>query len=305
MSKLIIINNNKKIVTHNGKFHLDEVMAVAILFMYVHNNKDWEIVRTRDPKIIDDAKKDSATWLLDLGLTYEMWDKNLDHHQNENLPSTQVLVTDYLMRLAEKQGNVEVIEELTFPIRSIANRFSDWDTGKNNIVPRYMEAINKLPEPFSSMVENLAVIVAKFNRDISDAVVQHVQFIEAVKFVMQVLENEVYEYRMEKKADKIWNTRKSLFDGKVVLLDGYIPKWESRAKAADKNIQFAIYPSMGNYKIHSVDSRKYVIPQLDELSNLMGDEYSPEEIVFVHANGFIGATTSESYATKVLSFIVN
>jgi len=44
---------NKKLITHNGSFHTDDVFACAALsLMLEKNNEKFEIIRTRDPEII-------------------------------------------------------------------------------------------------------------------------------------------------------------------------------------------------------------------------------------------------------------
>lgn len=67
-----------KIVTHNGKFHTDEVFASAMInFIY----PEIEIVRTRDEEIIKEAKMDIDSIVIDVGRLYDV-DKNAyDHHQ--------------------------------------------------------------------------------------------------------------------------------------------------------------------------------------------------------------------------------
>lgn len=43
----------KRIGTHSGHFHCDEVLACAMLTNYVPDYRDAEIVRSRDPKVLD------------------------------------------------------------------------------------------------------------------------------------------------------------------------------------------------------------------------------------------------------------
>lgn len=59
----------KQIITHNGKFHADEVFGVCVLKRLC---PDAEIVRTRDPEILED-KKDGVL-MVDVG------DGEYDHH---------------------------------------------------------------------------------------------------------------------------------------------------------------------------------------------------------------------------------
>lgn len=56
----------KRVGTHNGKFHADEVMATAILKEIF----DIEVVRSRDPDV-----------LKDLEIIYDIGEGEFDHHQ--------------------------------------------------------------------------------------------------------------------------------------------------------------------------------------------------------------------------------
>lgn len=70
-----------KVVTHDGTFHTDEVFAIALLKKFVNSN--LEIIRTRDENILDEAREDKRTFLVDVGRTYDYNMKNFDHHQRE------------------------------------------------------------------------------------------------------------------------------------------------------------------------------------------------------------------------------
>lgn len=61
------------IITHNGKFHTDDVFACAIL-KYIFD--DINIIRTRDESIIND----SDSYIIDVGGEYDGV-KKFDHHQ--------------------------------------------------------------------------------------------------------------------------------------------------------------------------------------------------------------------------------
>ena len=70
-----------KVVTHDGTFHTDEVFAIALLKKFVNSN--LEIIRTRDENILDEAKADKRTFIVDVGRDYNYNMKNFDHHQRE------------------------------------------------------------------------------------------------------------------------------------------------------------------------------------------------------------------------------
>ena len=73
----MINNSNNKIVvaTHNGTFHLDELLAIATIKL-LHPEKNIRVVRTRDSEVID-----NADWVVDVGGHYDHESRRYDHHQ--------------------------------------------------------------------------------------------------------------------------------------------------------------------------------------------------------------------------------
>jgi uncharacterized UPF0160 family protein len=62
----------KKIVTHNGPFHADDVFGVAMLGRL----EPYELVRTRDASVAD-----AADYVVDVGGVYDAERGRFDHHQ--------------------------------------------------------------------------------------------------------------------------------------------------------------------------------------------------------------------------------
>ena len=68
-----------KLVTHNNRFHPDDVFATATLLIMLGKEIDEvEIIRTRDKKIID-----SGDYVYDVGGIYDSENNRFDHHQKE------------------------------------------------------------------------------------------------------------------------------------------------------------------------------------------------------------------------------
>lgn len=65
-----------KIVTHNDRFHADDVFATAV--MQIIYGKDVEVMRTRDMDVIN-----SADIVYDVGGIYNEENNRFDHHQQE------------------------------------------------------------------------------------------------------------------------------------------------------------------------------------------------------------------------------
>jgi len=67
----------KTLVTHNGKFHVDDIMACAILQLVLDKQgESYTVIRTRDPKIIADGDM-----VFDVGGEYNIERSRFDHHQ--------------------------------------------------------------------------------------------------------------------------------------------------------------------------------------------------------------------------------
>lgn len=67
----------KTLVTHNGKFHADDILACAVLQLILdERGETYEVIRTRDPKTIA-----SADIVFDVGGEYDPERNRFDHHQ--------------------------------------------------------------------------------------------------------------------------------------------------------------------------------------------------------------------------------
>ena len=70
-------NIKKKLITHNGSFHADDLFACATLILVMEiENMDYEIVRTRDMESIK-----NADYVFDVGGIYDADTNRYDHHQ--------------------------------------------------------------------------------------------------------------------------------------------------------------------------------------------------------------------------------
>jgi uncharacterized UPF0160 family protein len=74
------------VVTHSRNFHLDEVMAIAILDKYLLKG-DYELIRTRDSKIISKHQRLEDSFVIDVGFIHDNKMNNFDHHQKGFEPS--------------------------------------------------------------------------------------------------------------------------------------------------------------------------------------------------------------------------
>jgi len=81
-----------RIITHNGQFHADEIFACALLLEHISD--EMPIERTR---VIDAVEyTNTETFIVDVGQVYDTYMINFDHHQDETLEASNMLVLFYL-----------------------------------------------------------------------------------------------------------------------------------------------------------------------------------------------------------------
>ena len=78
--------NTKLIGTHNGRFHCDEALACYML-RRLPEYSDAEIVRTRDPKILDGCEV-----VVDVGGVYDPTSHRYDHHQRSDVIHNNIII---------------------------------------------------------------------------------------------------------------------------------------------------------------------------------------------------------------------
>ncbi|OGI73036.1 hypothetical protein A3D42_00265 [Candidatus Nomurabacteria bacterium RIFCSPHIGHO2_02_FULL_41_18] len=67
----------KKLITHNGSFHTDDVFACAAFMLLLDRKGDqYEVVRTREEKLIEEGD-----YVFDVGGIYDEAKNRFDHHQ--------------------------------------------------------------------------------------------------------------------------------------------------------------------------------------------------------------------------------
>jgi len=138
------------IITHSGQFHADEIFACALLLELV---EEMPILRTRD--INDSMLENSLTYVIDVGGQYDAGSLNFDHHQDDALESSNVLVLNWL-RDANYISD-RLFERLLPMMREISNIDCQGYINTNGFqVNSLIKSYNSLPNGF-----DLAISVAR------------------------------------------------------------------------------------------------------------------------------------------------
>lgn len=136
--------NKKKLITHDGSFHADDVFATATLSLLLEKKgESFEIIRTRDPKIIE-----TGDYVFDVGGIYEPETNKFDHHQlsfkekrKEGIlySSFGLVWKRYGKELCQSEKAEEIMDNrLVVSVDANDNGF-DLVENKYNVAPYYIE----------------------------------------------------------------------------------------------------------------------------------------------------------------------
>lgn len=225
-----------KIITHAGKFHADEVLAVALLRAYGLNAPI-----ERKFEVQDNELDDPLTFILDVGKHYDPKMGNFDHHQDVHLPATNILIADWLT----DQGliSTDVRENLS----EFLNYVSDVDLGlipDGNKDYTFSGIINSL-NPFDTTNTD------ESNKDFDMAVTLAIQIIEArIKVAHKAV------------LDKVrWQKLERISNGKIVINESFENIIGRDKLAETEGVQFMVTPSQrGGWQIISCNSAEFNIP---------------------------------------------
>jgi uncharacterized UPF0160 family protein len=240
----------KKIITHDGVFHADEVIAAALLRV---QGWDCEVVRTRDKDVLSQALLDLETLVLDQGGEYNIDMLNLDHHQDPNLPSVAGLVWRHF--------NAYILSDLAKTyFDEFISGIDKWDTNRDGCHADW-------PKEF----RNLSHIIAGFNRDPFDSVNQDIQFEKAVKFAIVVVENEKNSALLKARAEIDYSAH-VVING-VAIFSQFSQIWRDKGE-----YEFAVMPHPSGWQVVAAKIVNKVIPETAK---------DFEGFIFRHNTGFM------------------
>ena len=314
----------KKIGTHNGAFHCDEVLACSMLKM-LPEYSDAEIIRTRDENILK-----TCDIVVDVGGKYEPSSHRYDHHQRSfsgtmkslggmkwdiKLSSAGLVylhfgkdILSQLMKTSKDDPTIKLIyakvyENLLQEIDAIDNGVDQFEgeprySISTNISSR-VGALNpkwndKNPDPEAGFAKALKMVEA--------------EFLETVKYFKEVWlpARTIVQTAIEKR----FGVDPS---GEIILIEKGCP-WKDHLFALEQTlnvdvpIKFALFSDQnGKWRVQcvpvSIKSFENRLSLLEEWRGIRGDELSKLSgipgCIFVHASGFIGGNETREGALEM------
>lgn len=305
-------NQNFSIVTHDGVFHADEVMAIAIIAFVLRNN-DLLIARSRDPEVIARATLN----VVDVGATYDVnkWPLRLDHHQwqprkGEGLRENGVALAS--AGLAWKHYGKLTIAG-SFPNASTFQTNKVWEA----IDRKVMQGIDAsdtgtMPRSEGPSVCSISSIISSFNP--ADGVEPEIEFLEAIQFAKETLIRFIaMEIRAVLAYEPIYCQALACEEPVLVLESG--GNWQEAVidsnAGKEKGIDFVVYqdprgqwmcqcvpPSLGSF-----DKRR---PLPESWAALRDKAFQAvtgvQDAIFCHSGRFICGAESKEGALRLAAY---
>lgn len=160
-------------VTHNGRFHADDVFATAILKL-LHG--DWIIIkRTRAAEVIN-----AADIVFDVGLIFDAERLRFDHHQ-EGAPQRDSGVPYSSAGLLWRQFGHKLLTRTTFANATETQLNAAWEKLDQDLFLTIDKLDNGIGTP---MAGDISSLVAQINPTFLESQDFDVSFVEAVEFAM-------------------------------------------------------------------------------------------------------------------------
>jgi uncharacterized UPF0160 family protein len=288
------IENLKTIVTHDGVFHADEVFATALIKLIAKSNNEnkIEVIRTRNPKMLQEHLDLATSIVIDVG------NSEFDHHQE----------------LKYNTINGEEIPMSSFGL--VHKKFLElglimFDKDLQNLVVEVDKADNGVaPSTVSTLIRTFT---PNWN-DTSDTAMDDA-FKKAVKFAKGILKNMLEKTNSSLLAeetikDEIQNLKKQelLYGTKrnYLILQSFIPfqetivKYNETALEEDK-IKFVINKNKNKYNLHTI---KKSLGNFENHVDLISLDMAKElgiNVDFIHNNKFFAVADSMEALEEIIA----
>lgn len=208
----------KKLITHNGSFHTDDVFAAATLAFYLEKKGEpYEIIRTRDEEIINNAKEDEQ-YVFDVGEIYDETLNKFDHHQiggagkRDNgieYASFGLVWKKFGKELCTDQKVVDLID------KKLAASIDAWDNGVNLVENKYTEIS---PYFLQHIFFAMEPTWKEEDKNIDE------MFLKSVEIAKGILSREIIQTQDAFLAEEsVISIYKSSLDKRIIILDKNYP----------------------------------------------------------------------------------
>ena len=211
--KNFMMTNNKKLVTHNGSFHGDDIFACAVISLILEKDKKgFEVFRTRDPEIIE-----NGDYVFDIGGIYDEEKNRFDHHQKGGAGKREngieyaacgLVWKKFGIELCSSQEVADLLDKRLFAPLDAGDNGFDLITSKYEISPYFIQ----------QAVESMRPTWREKDLDEDE------MFLKGVSMAKEILSREIIQAQdailAEELVNNIYNNTQ---DKKIIVLDKNYP----------------------------------------------------------------------------------
>lgn len=284
----------KKLITHNGVFHTDDIFACATLITYLERNSlKFELVRTRDKELIA-----SGDFVFDVGDVYDEEKNRFDHHQKGGAgrrangieySSLGLIWKKFGRELCASDRVWEIIDkDLVSPI----------DAGDNG-----QELFDSKHEVFPYLLQNAMGLFGRTWKE--DPEKNNEYFLQAVEVAKKILQREIkWAEDAVDAEDKVLRNYEDAKDKRIVILDKDYPYQVALSRFPEP--LFVVYERMSDHlwavravrlNFKTFKNRKDLPTSWAGLRDeAMANVSGVEDAVFCHRGLFMALAKSKSGA---------
>ena len=273
--------------THPDIFHPDDVLCAVILRTELPQYR-WQWIRTRN----DDL-------LAKCNIVFDVGGGTYDHHGAPIFYPNGVMMAACGKVLNDMYDDHILKEELR---KGLFYTIEQQDNGVP-IKSGYKLSSNKLA--------CVSSFVPCWNEDQSPAAMD-AAFSEAVEFTIPIFKRELIKANGMVEARRIAREADRIFDGKVIMLDRYVP-WTDVAIADPKGRCCIYRDNSGSWRIQMVPKEygskelRYALPESWRATRMTEAVIATgfDDAIFVHLTGFLAGFKSKESCVKVAQMICN
>lgn len=286
------MSNHIQVVTHDGIFHADELLACAALSI-AYGRDNVSIIRTRDNKVLEIATQNKDTWVIDVGNSYDPSLLNFDHHMRDfNLTNSFGNKLSSFGMVVEALLGLNFFTEVKESLLKFSNKVDMLDNGTAKAEDLFFLSV------LNSYSEN-----------------EVINFYSALEVAMSYLRSLMNQWKEEATINERLEKAIQIRRNGIVASEEYIPV-DERLNALE-DVRLVVYKSKaGVFNIQSVnvgETKDFSVrcPTPEAWRGLRDDELIRASgglpLTFCHVGGFLTVTSTDDIleAIRVARIIIN
>ncbi len=281
------------IVTHDGKFHADDVFAAAALLLFLKG--DAEVLRTRDREKIK-----RADFVIDVGGEYAPERNRFDHHQKEGAGARENGLPFAAFGLVWKHLGEKIAGGSDAAKRVDTKLVQPLDAYDNGVALFSETAFGVYPYELSAIIQALNPSWRENQEETEE------RFHEAVLFAEKLILREIEAAQAESEArGKVEEAVKNAADARLVVLNEDLPWKETLARFSAP--LFVVHPQEKQWFVECVRDNPSIFVNRKDLPESWAGLRDEEcvcatgvpDAVFCHRNRFMAVTRSREGAIQL------